>query len=407
MVLISDIVTLKQRGNYQGILGANVGLGNACGPFLMSAFVSSSSWRNFYHMLPGLVAIQMATTYFFVEDRKKHLDSVLTKKEKFMKVDYIGMFFSTAGLTLILVPLNGGGSTYSWNSVLVIVMFVVGGLCSVAFIVVEWKIPKLPMIPLNLFQSTSLNLIFSSNFFYGLIYFSFQYYLPYYFQIVLGKTEMQSAVLQVGMVLIQALMSTIAGQIISRSGHYKYVICGGYGSWLLGLGLLMLFDINTPDGEIVGILLVIGCGVGWTFQPSVVAAQAQSRKADRAVVISTRNVVRCLGGAIGTAVASLIVTNTVMAEINKAFSNPDNYDNISVGYLTYLKEHIYNKISVQGLTDGQVTVVKKMYMKAIRNYFYMTIPLMGFCFISAFFVKDRGLRCIDEVIEKEEKESEV
>lgn len=402
-VLISDVVSLKQRGKFQGILGFNVGVGNAIGPFLMSAFVKHSSWRNFYHMIPAIVVIQMAITGIFVKNPKKPSNSILTKTEKFKKIDYIGMFFSTAGLTLLLVPLNGGGSTYDWDSVLVIVMFIIGGLCFITFLLVEWKIPKLPMIPLNIFKTLLLNLILASNLLYGLVYFSFQYYIPYYFQIVLGHDELKSAILLLPLVICQSVMSTVAGQIISRTGHYKYVILIGYGLWFLGCGLLLIFDVRTNSGTIVAVFLVMGSGVGFTFQPSVVAAQAHAKKSDRAVVISTRNLVRYFGGAMGTAIASLIVSNSLLQEISKAMNHPKRYSNIPTSYLNYLKSHIYNRIEIKGLSESQVEVVQKMYMKAIRNYFYLTIPMLGLCFVSSLFVKDRGLQALDEMIEEEGK----
>ena len=48
MVILSDIVSLKDRGKYQGILGASVGIGNAIGPFIMGLSLKSS-WRSYYY----------------------------------------------------------------------------------------------------------------------------------------------------------------------------------------------------------------------------------------------------------------------------------------------------------------------------------------------------------------------
>ena len=45
MMIVSDIVSLKDRGKYQGILGCMVGLGNAIGPLIASAFAISLTWR--------------------------------------------------------------------------------------------------------------------------------------------------------------------------------------------------------------------------------------------------------------------------------------------------------------------------------------------------------------------------
>lgn len=97
-----------------------------------------------------------------------------------MKIDYLGIFFATACLTLLLIPISGGGSTYPWNSPTIITMFIVGGGLFFVFLLVEWKFAKLPMIPLRIFKLPMVSLIFLSTFFFGMAYFSFLYYQPYY-----------------------------------------------------------------------------------------------------------------------------------------------------------------------------------------------------------------------------------
>lgn len=399
MVMVSDICTLKQRGKYQGILGSQVGLGNAVGPFIMAAFIEKNSWRNFYHMMTPLIAAIMCVIWYFIDTKEssKNLDSVLSRKEKFKKLDYLGMFFSTASLTLLLIPLSGGGSTYAWNSSLVIGMFVVGGLCLIIFVLVEWKIPTLPMIPLSLFTRPSLAMILGSNFFYGMAYYGFTYYISYYYQIVSEKDPIHAAILMLPLVLSLAISSTLAGQLVSLTGHYKWIILVGYGVWTVACGLTLLFNINTNYGVIVVILLVMGSGVGWTFQPTLVAAQSQSKKSERAVVISARNVLRSFGGAIGIAIASLIVSNTLLKQVNQQLQG----DSIlPKEYLINLKTHIYSQIDTTGLSAEQIVLVKTMYMKSLHNFFYLTIPLIGLCFVSTIFITDHGLHCIDEEPEK-------
>ena len=137
-----------------------------------------------------------------------------------MSLDYTGILAATASLTLILIPLNGGGSTYSWDSNIVIIMFTVGGVLLIVFLGIEWKFAKLPMIPLRLFKSPSLCLLYLATFCFGATYFSFTYYMPYHFQMIKGKDEIGTAIFLLPLVLMQALSSIICGRIISFTGHY-------------------------------------------------------------------------------------------------------------------------------------------------------------------------------------------
>ena len=170
------------------------------------------------------------------------------------------MLIGCSGLTLLLVSISSGGSTYNWNSAPVISMFVIGGILLITFLFVEWKVPELPMIPLNLFSRFSLGLILGSNFFFGMAYYGFTFYIAYYYQIVLGLDSIHSAILMLPLVIPQSVVSAIAGQIISYTGHYIYVIIFGYSLWTLSCGLTLLFDSNTNYGVITVVLLLMGTG---------------------------------------------------------------------------------------------------------------------------------------------------
>lgn len=401
MVILSDVVTLERRGKFQGILGSSVGIGNCIGPFIMAGFIKAHSWRAFYYFMCPICILVTIVIFFLVENKKK-LNDVLSNKEKFQKIDYLGIITAALSLTLLLIPISGGGSTYEWNSTIVIVMFIVGGVLFIGFLLIEWKIPILPMIPLHLFKVPSLCLLLGSNFFFGMVYYSFLYYLPYHLGLVKQKDEIHISLFIIPLVTMQALGSIVSGQIISRSGHYLHVVIAGYFLWCLGCGLLIIWDNELKDAINIITLLIIGIGVGFTFQPTMVACQAQAKKADRAVVISTRNVLRSFGGAVGIAIGSTIVSNTLLKEIDDSRT----MQKLPNDYLDYMSENIYNKVDTKGLDLEQVKVVIDMYITGLKNYFYLLVPLIGLCLISSFFIKDRGLQCIDEIPINQRKDLE-
>ena len=85
MVILSDVVTLKQRGKYQGILGASVGLGNSIGPFMMAAFIEHNTWRNFYRMMCPINILAFVIIAIFIDTKQqtKQLNQLLSKSEQF------------------------------------------------------------------------------------------------------------------------------------------------------------------------------------------------------------------------------------------------------------------------------------------------------------------------------------
>jgi MFS family permease len=151
MILVSDIVTLEERGKYQGILGAFVGLGNVLGPFLGAAFIEKSTWRGFFYLLAPLGAA-CGTMAWWLLPTNAPQDGV---KETIKKIDLLGVLTSSVGIIFLLIPISGGGAYFPWNSALVISFLSIGVASFISFLLVEWKVARLPMMPRKLqFSST-------------------------------------------------------------------------------------------------------------------------------------------------------------------------------------------------------------------------------------------------------------
>lgn len=143
MIITSDVVTLEERGKYQGIIGSMIGLGSVTGPFLAAAFVLRSTWRGLFWMLAPLGVLNALLAFWFLPSK----DPTTTFKEGAKKVDFLGLVTSSIGTIFLLIPISGGGSYFLWDSPLVISMLIIGGVSLVFFVLVEWKFAQIPMMP--------------------------------------------------------------------------------------------------------------------------------------------------------------------------------------------------------------------------------------------------------------------
>ncbi|CAI7648456.1 unnamed protein product [Penicillium manginii] len=390
MIIVSDVVTLEQRGKYQGILGASLGVGNILGPFIAAAFIERSTWRGFFWLISPLAAISAIVGYFLIPNN--------AQKDEFRKnlyrIDWFGVLASSIGIIFVLIPVSGGGSYFPWDSPMVIAMLVIGGCAFVAFALIEWKVATLPMLPVVFFKSKVVTALFLQSFLLGAVYQAYLYYLPLYYQNARGWSPIVSAALTSPMVACQAIASICSGQYISRLKRYGEIIWMGFGLWTLGAGLMLLFDDKTHPAVIAVCVGISGIGIGFTFQPTLVALQAHCTKSHRAISISNRNFFRCMGGACGLAISAAILQATLRSQLPAEFS--------------YLTESTYSLPSRSSLTDTQWSQILLAYTKASHSVFILQVPLIGVCFLACVFVRDRGLERIKspEEIEEEKRKAE-
>ncbi|KAH0345063.1 MFS general substrate transporter, partial [Aureobasidium melanogenum] len=377
MMIVSDIVTLKERGKYQGILGACVGLGNMVGPFIAAAFAQHSTWRGLFWLVSPLAALCCLVCFFILPPSNQ--SSKLDFRTVMRKIDYWGILFGSAAIVLILIPVSGGGSYFAWDSPLVISMLAVGGSCALAFIFIEYKIALLPMMPLSLFTNAPVCVLLVQNFLFGIVYYSQLYYLPLFFQNARQMSPITSAALVLPITAAQMTLSILSGQYISRRERYGEVIWTGFFLWTLGVGLTCIFDLSTPIAAIVVILLIQGAGVGFIFQPTLVALQAHCSKEQRAVVISNRNFLRSLGGAVGLAISAAALQNSLKKAMPPESSS-------------FLSSYDTPDFEALGASPEQIQDVLQAYATASRTVFIMNAPFMGLCLVGCILIKDRGLQ---------------
>ncbi|KAJ5234605.1 uncharacterized protein N7469_003773 [Penicillium citrinum] len=385
MIIVSDVVTLEQRGKYQGVLGASLGVGNIIGPFIAAAFIMRSTWRGFFWMISPLAALSAVVGYFLIPNN--------ARKDGFRKninrIDWFGLLASSIGIIFLLIPISGGGSYFRWDSPMVIAMLVIGGCAFVAFVFIEWKVASLPMLPIVFFKSPVITSLLVQSFLLGAVYQAYLYYLPLYYQNARGWSPIVSAALTSPMVACQSIASICSGQYISRLKRYGEIIWFGFGFWTLGAGLMLLFNDTTHPAVIAVCVGITGIGIGFTFQPTLVALQAHCTKSQRAVSISNRNFFRCMGGACGLAISAAILQTTLSSHLPAEFS--------------YLTKSTYSLPSRSNITDAQWSQILLAYTKASHAVFILQVPLIGVCFLACVFVRDRGLERPKEPEEIEEE----
>lgn len=157
MIIVSDMVSLQDRGKYQGLLSLAIGLGNGLGP-LIGGGLSTISWRWAFWISPPFLCASLLPIWLILPQKPLPGNSAAKVKQ----VDFLGSFLSMASSILFLVPISCGGVLFAWNSAFIIVMLVVSMLVTIAFLVSQHRVQDKAVLPLRLFKYRTVALVFSS-----------------------------------------------------------------------------------------------------------------------------------------------------------------------------------------------------------------------------------------------------
>ncbi|OJJ06794.1 hypothetical protein ASPVEDRAFT_46143 [Aspergillus versicolor CBS 583.65] len=312
-MIVSDVVPLRERGKYQGILGAVVALANGIGPVIGGALsaISEDSWRWIFRLNLPLTAICTLCVLFFMPLRKVTGDWKL----KLKAIDFVGAALALAGTAVLLLGLTWGGGEYPWDSAHVIATIVVGFAVCVGFVLWQWKGARYPLVPMHIFKSRIVNGACLTMFINGWNFLVQVYYIPTFYQLVFNYSTVKSGAMLLPITLMQTVSSTVSGLIVHWVGRYRECILFGWMIWAVGLGLFSTLDESSGLGKQIGYGLLTGVGVGNTLQPALIAIQAGVERRDMAVVTSFRNFVRNLGGTLGLAIAQTIINNLITSSM--------------------------------------------------------------------------------------------
>ncbi|OAQ70268.1 MFS drug transporter [Pochonia chlamydosporia 170] len=377
-LIVSDVVPLRERGKYQGILGAVVAIANGIGPVIGGALSSKSSesWRWIFRLNLPLTALTTGCVVFFMPLKKVEGDWKL----KLKAVDFGGIFLSFAGMTVFILGMTWGGREYAWNSVQVIATMVIGVVVSIGFVIWQWKGPRYPLVPLHIFKSKIVNGACLTMAINGWNFVMQVYYVPSFYQLVYGYSATKSGALLLPITIIQTFSSTLSGLIVHWVGRYRECILFGWVCWAVGLGLMSTLDETTGLGKQIGYSILIGVGVGNTLQPALIATQAGVERRDMAIVTSFRNFVRNLGSTLGLAVSGTVINNILAG----AFSSL-NLDGKEAKTLLSNPQEYLNEVSPEE-AERIRAILLPAYRRGFRIIFIIGASLAAFAFVLAFFL---------------------
>jgi hypothetical protein len=276
-------------------------------------------------------------------------------------VDWLGALTIVGSSVMFLLGLEFGGVTFPWNSATVICLVVFGLVMAGAFALIEWKVARYPVIPLRLFGSASNAASLGAAFIHGISFVTASFYLPLYFQGVLGATALLSGVWLLPYAGAMGLSASATGILIQRTGRYLEIIWFGFTLMTLGYGLFIDLDGTKNWPKMIIYQILLGLGVGPNFQAVLIALQRGVSSRDVGGATVAFGFMRNLASSIGVVIGGVIFQNGVVSHATVLT------DSLGATAGQFLEAAIASTAVVDQLPEPQRSIVRAVYYESLRN----------------------------------------
>jgi EmrB/QacA subfamily drug resistance transporter len=300
---VGVIVPPRDRGRYQGLIGATFAAGSIIGPALGGLIVDNASWRWVFFVNLPVGAVALVVIAIAIPKRTQRRDHSL---------DLLGATLLAIGTSSFLLGLVWGGEEHPWGSAQVLGAFAVAALTLTVFTFVERRARE-PILPFEFLRNPIVSAGVASVGLSAMAMVGTIAFVPLFVQGVIGTSATSSGVVLTPFMLGAVIASAISGQWISRSGHYRPNAL--VGPIVLGVGLFLLsrMDTSTTNAEAAAFMVVAGVGLGMMMQVFVIAVQNQVPMRAMGSATALTQFGRAIGATLGVTAMGVIVNHGLPA----------------------------------------------------------------------------------------------
>jgi EmrB/QacA subfamily drug resistance transporter len=325
--IVGDLFAARERGRWQGLIGAVFGIASVIGPLLggflteahqVFAWTTDWRWTFFINVPVGIAAFAIIAIF-----------CPPLKHENKPKVDYVGAGLLAIALATLVLAVDNTDKIFAdlltnTGMSLETLRVIMGGIvvASVAgFIAVEYRV-KEPILRLTFFKNRNFLVLTGIAMSVGAAMLGSILYLTQFNQQVYGATPTESGLMLLPMIGGLMVASIGIGQLISRTGRYKRFMIGGMIVSTIAIASLITLTPTSSFLHEAIIMIFVGAGIGTAMPLMNVAVQNEFEQKDLGVATSSNQLFRGLGSTIGTAIFGSMLTIGITASIGNMNNDP-------------------------------------------------------------------------------------
>ncbi|KAJ7736049.1 MFS general substrate transporter [Mycena maculata] len=380
-IIMSDIVPLRSRGTWQGILNIIYASGSALGAPLGGFLSDSIGWRwGFLIQVPAIVlAIISVSLALHLPERDTSDFST-----KLKRVDFPGALSLVLCVFALLFGLDRGGNI-AWNDRYTIASLVAFGILFALFVTIELAWAAEPFAPKRIIANPALIGAYMVNLFGLMSAFSMTFHVALFYQAVLGKSPSEVGFWLIPSVFAGVLGSLAGGLIIQATGRYYWLTLSAYVAMVVGMvgtvldaGIIIKSAIGVAVGTFV---FAIGNGTGITT--SLIALISNAGAADQAMATAGSYLFRSLGSVVGLSVGSTLLQSSLRSSLREKLTGADVEE-----IVRRVRESLKYIDTLDPATAG---VVRASYEQAVLVTMWFSTAMAVCALFSAVFIREKPI----------------
>jgi MFS family permease len=381
-VIISDIVPLKNRGLWQGIINIIYTTGASVGAPLGGFFSDSVGWRWVFLVQPPMCAVAVAAVALTLRLPKTDDQKW---KEKLKRIDFLGSLTLVCAILGLIFGLDRG-SNVAWHLPISYVPLILSVPFLGLFVLVESKVAIEPALPGRIVFNRSLLAAYFCNACSIGGWLALYYYIPLFYIAVNGLSATAASLRLIPAVIMSTCGSLSSGWLMKRTGKYYWLTVMAYN--LVFIGALVVFlstgtvtkiDWLTTFGLIVG---AFGTGTGVTT--SLIAIISNAGAEDQAMATACSYLFRQLGTVIAISASATAIQQRLRTSLSQELGGGEDAAKIEEGVRQSLD-------LLKSLPPAIRLLVRKAYGDAVRHGFGLMLGITVGAALSSFFIREKRL----------------
>lgn len=395
---IGDIFPPAERGKYMGLFTGTFSLASILGPTVGGFLTDSVDWRWVFYINVPFSLIAIPAIWINLPTRRG---------VRRPKIDFLGAAVLSLASVLLLLALVWAGDKYDWSSPEIIGLLAATIVLTGLFVLQESRHPE-PMLPLHLFKNPVFVVANIMVFTLGVGMFGVLAYLPTFVQTALGASATASGIITTPQSLGVLAASVIGGQLISRTGKYKFLTILGAAIVVGCMAALSRLDVTTPKTMISLNMVILGVGFGLVMPTMSLVVQNAVPYQFLGVASSSSQFFRQIGTVLGTAVFGTVLATTYHSAFIDQLPQGDrdilppaivaefNDPTLALDKSTFAK--VKQEVRALSATDGERLLAdaeaaqKEAVAVAIRRIFLFSLAVAGLTLVLSFLIKEMPLR---------------